>query len=544
MILGEKASISPPARYGRYEIVRKLATGGMGEVFLAKAIGAAGFEKHVVIKKILPHLVEHPQFVEGLVREAKLLVDLEHPNIVQVIDLGVEGEDYFMAMEYVHGYNLAVIAHYCSQRDLVIPTAACAFVAIEVLAGLGYAHGRSEIEENRQNIIHRDVSPQNVLISREGRVKLTDFGIAKVLRQAEGEVTGTLKGKFRYMAPEVVEGGRIDHRYDLFATGVILFEALCRRHLFAGRTDTDILRQVREVKVPPITRFHPDVPASLVAVTHKALDKDPDRRYQTAAEFASALKEAIKPTTTDEAAAVLRRFVNELFDRPDFPINKPKIPDLKGGSADETTRSVLLMSRLDISRKTPDGQRRPLGKVAIGAVSLGIILVGIIVAYLANILVNRPGPSSNSKTQVIIVSGRVDVGVGSAFAELDAGVQTSPLTDTASVAPVDSSWTKVIAPKPLPKFSPDMGKKSFSKYGVQVTRCFREIEKSDVDVVRLKVISTIMGNGRVANVTIEPASEQNTPLGKCIIRIARDIRYPQHREQEVTFAQPLQVKLR
>jgi len=176
----------------------------MGEVFLAKVSGVAGFQKFVVIKKILPHLVEQPHFVDGLVREAKLLVMLDHPNIVQVLDLGVEDNDYFMAMEFVHGYNMATTAHYCAQKRLLIPAAACASIGLGVLAGLEYAHELTSPDGHRQNVIHRDVSPQNVMISKRGASSSPTSAYAKVLNEAEGEFTQSLKGKFRYMAPEAV----------------------------------------------------------------------------------------------------------------------------------------------------------------------------------------------------------------------------------------------------------------------------------------------------------------------------------------------------
>jgi serine/threonine protein kinase len=512
-------------RIGRYQILHKLATGGMGEVYLARSVGAAGFQKHVVIKKLLPHLVQQAQFVEGLIREAKLLVMLDHPNIVQVIDLGVDGTDYFMAMEYVHGYNLATVIHYCAQNHLVIPMGACAVAALHVLAGLEYAHGVNSPTGGQQNVIHRDVSPQNVLISTEGRIKLTDFGIAKVVNEAEGEFTQSLKGKFRYMAPEVVEGGRIDQRYDLFAVGILLFEALCRRHLFSGSNDINILSQVRKAHVPPISRYHPNVKPELVKVVEHSLAKDPADRFQTAGAFGQALREAIAPLSESEALAELRAFVTDLYGRSDFPINKPKLPDLNAVFAPGETRSVQLRPlSLDAA-----GRRR--SKSATVAVILSVILVlgaGAFVAY--GYLYRRPEPGNPS---VIIVKPR-DQGVPAPRA--DARVVVAAVSDARA------SKIKRVVTKPAGPFTQDKGATAFRKQGSKLTSCFYEHTKPEEKAVTLKVVSTIGANGSVKEVKIEPTSLSGTPLGRCILQVASRIKYPRHDKPTITFLQPVTLK--
>ena len=412
---GEVTEVTEVNRVGRYEIIHKLASGGMGEVYLACSVGAAGFQKHVVIKKLLPHLLEQKQFVEGLIREAKLLVMLNHPNIVQVLDLGVEGTDYFIAMEYVHGYNLATIIHYCAERNLLIPISACVGICIEVLAGLDYAHCLHSPDGTAQNIIHRDVSPQNVMISKEGRVRLTDFGIAKVVNEAEGELTQNLKGKFRYMAPEVVEGKRLDQRYDLFAVGILLFEILCRRHLFSGKDDMTILSQVRKVIVPPLERYHPGVTDELAQVVRYALRKNPDHRFQSAAEFSRALRDSISPISESDVKEDLRAFILELYARQDFPINKPKLPDLVS-DRQGLTRSLVLESRLvapALRDTMPPLPPRSEGAGARGPsvillLTSGLLLVSAAVIYLAYALMIKPKPEEGPKQPVIIVSQRQD----------------------------------------------------------------------------------------------------------------------------------------
>ncbi|MCA9671749.1 MAG: serine/threonine protein kinase [Myxococcales bacterium] len=561
--------------YGRYEIVRKLATGGMGEVFLAKSRGAAGFQKHVVIKKILPHLVEHQQFVDGLVREAKLLVLLDHPNIVQVLDLGRDGPDYFMAMEFVHGYNMATIAHYCAQKRVLIPQNACAYIALQVLGGLEYAHDITGPEGARHNIIHRDVSPQNVLISRDGRVKLTDFGIAKVLNEAEAEVTKSLKGKFRYMAPEAVDGGRIDQRYDLFAAGILLFEGLCRRHLFGGRSDVDILAQVREARVPPIARYHPGVSPELVAVAERALAKDPSDRYQNAADFAGDLRRAIQPVTDNEAGKELRAFIEDLYEREDFPINKPKLPDVDAPDPN-VTRSVVLTSNLGIAHDElapSKGERRPQKKVSgVMLLSIGFVLITCAVAYLAYALLvkkNDIGAGSAGSPVIIKVekngsgstaaasrgsgsgSGAI-VGVGSSSGSGDVDPGSGDGTGNGSTTAAGSGSGKPARAKvgrhkirrhrPGP-FKSAMGRRAFARHQGSLYKCFQKHVKPGDPAVSLRVVSTILASGHVKQVVIEPPTRANSPLGRCVAAVAKRIRYPRHDKAEVAFHQPLKVKM-
>lgn len=522
------------SRFGRYEIIRKIASGGMGEVYLAKSIGAAGFAKHVVIKKILPHLVEHPQTVRSLVREAKLLVMLNHPVVVQVLDLGVEGNDYFMAMEYVHGYNLSTVLHYCSKKKQIIPAVACVHVALEVLSALAYAHELVGPDGVRQNIIHRDVSPQNVMITYDGRIKLTDFGIAKVLSEADDEHTQSLKGKWRYMAPEVVLGKRIDQRYDLFAVGILLFESLCRRNLFSGKRDVDILNKVRETKIPSLTKYYPDLPDSIAEVTYKALKRNPEQRFQTARQFAESLREAILPTSESQAAAELKAFVGDLFEESDFPVNKPKLVDPHSIDPN-STRSIILKSRL--TGEDLPGAHLPRLQIRPSVALLSIILVFIssVVAYLAyRILYSRPA-SSSDKPPVIIVSERAP----KTAPPPDASVE--PASD-AVIATPSKRRTRMPRPKP---FTPKIGARTFRKHQPALSRCFaKHGTKDDLPELSLKVTSTISTSGRVEKVTLEPGNLESTVLGRCVIRAVKKIRYPRHNKPSVRFVQPIKLKHR
>ena len=543
------------AHFGRYEIIAKLATGGMGEVFVARSVGAAGFQKHVVIKKILPHLVEQQSIVEALVNEAKLLVRMDHPNIVQVLDLGMEGNNYFMAMEYVQGYPVANIVGYCAKHKLVIPPTICAQIVAEMLLGLEYIHELTEQDGTPMHIVHRDVSPQNVLISREGRVKLADFGIAKVLREAEGALTQSLKGKLKYMAPEALEEGRIDRRYDLFASGIVLFETLCRAHLYRGKSDAELMVRVREARVPSPSRYHPGLPKELELVTKKALSRDPERRYQTAGEFARALHDAMAPVTQQEAAADLRALVTDLYQREDFPVSLKKLPDLTATPSSASVQPLLLQSKIDAPAADGSQSAQSLTPAPVHArhinpliilLTVGFIGISVVVGYILYTMQARSGVGPQEKGQVIIVeqhNRRPPV------------VPPKAVTKPQPPPPVPAPAPKT-KPAPAPKakvvrrprpvapakpFDPTKGAQTFRRYHRGLTTCFNKHTKASDPEIRLRVISTIRGNGRVAEVKLQPPEQNATAVGRCVIKVARRIRYPRHDKPMVSFHQPLRV---
>ncbi len=283
-------AVDEPVAFGKYQLVERLGKGGMAEVWKARIVGPAGFERTMVIKRILPQLVEDPDFVAMFVSEARLSARLNHANIVTVFELAKFGDEYYLAMEYVRGHDLISVLRTHAPRG-AIPPGAAAYVLREVCRALGYAHAVTDDDGNPLRIIHRDVSPSNVMIGFDGGVKLLDFGIAKALAETDDSktLTGTLKGKLGYMSPEQLDGREIDHRADLFSIGVLLWELVTGRRLFKGATDVQTIARVREAQVAPPSTVNPEVPPELDAICLKALARDPDRRYQTGEELAAAL---------------------------------------------------------------------------------------------------------------------------------------------------------------------------------------------------------------------------------------------------------------
>jgi len=300
-----------PVQFGRYLLVDKIASGGMAEIFRAKLVGVEGFEKNVVIKRIHPFWSERRDFITMLVDEAKLLVHLNHPNIVQVYELGREGETYFIAMEFVEGVDLRQLQNRLKALGCRMPPEIAAAVCLESLKGLHYAHERSLKERGRLGIVHRDVSPQNILLSFEGEVKVTDFGIAKAMTQTHETQTGVLKGKYAYMSPEQAVGAPLDARSDLFAGGIVLYELLFDRRLFAGKNDLETLEKVRRAQVS-WPEGEAGIFPGLREVLAKALQARPEDRFATAEDFAEAL-EACLPKERRVGRRGLAAFLEEVF---------------------------------------------------------------------------------------------------------------------------------------------------------------------------------------------------------------------------------------
>src|SRR4051812_19149922 len=281
-----------PARtlLGPYELGERLGLGGMAEVFVAYRAGPHGFAKKVALKRILPELAQDPRFVAMFCDEARISAPLCHPNIVQVIDFGESQGELFMAMEYVEGVSLAKLLRYVSGRRERFPLGAALFIAHEVLSGLSFAHSACDENGNPLSIVHRDVSPGNVLIGRAGDVKLADFGIVRSAYVDRRTYPGELKGKVGYMSPEQVMGIEVDPRSDLFTVGIILSEMLLARPLFSGQNEFDILTKIYEADLSSLDRYGADLSPAVRDVLRRALAKAPSDRFGSARAFGDALR--------------------------------------------------------------------------------------------------------------------------------------------------------------------------------------------------------------------------------------------------------------
>jgi serine/threonine-protein kinase len=360
------STIPAPLRLGPYELLRRIATGGMAEVYLARRAGPHGFQKIVAVKRILPQYARDPDFVAMFVDEARVCARLGHPNIVQVFDFGEQDGELYMAMEYVDGTTGARLIRAAAARAEDVPLDVCLHITLSILRALEYAHGARDDEGKSLSLVHRDVSPGNVLIDRTGAVKLTDFGIARAAEIERRTDAGQLKGKLGYMSPEQVVGRELDARSDIFTLGIVLAEMLVLRPLFSGGKELDVLLRIRDADLSAIDRAGARVPDDVRAVLFRALARDPLLRWPTAGAFAEGIEEIVRRRRLQVGPSRLAAFVERLglVAGPEVE-DEATTGDAPGTSAtapiecDTTTRRVLREGEEPRSVAVP-GSEQPL----------------------------------------------------------------------------------------------------------------------------------------------------------------------------------------
>lgn len=356
-------------RLGRYLINREIASGGMATVYRATLIGVEGFEKEVAIKKIQPFWSHKQEFIKMLIDEAKILVHLNHDNIVRVIELGKEKEAYFIVMEYVDGFDLKKILKKMNAQGQTLDKPLVCHIMKEICRGLTFAHTRRNQNGEFLNIIHRDISPQNILIGFEGEVKITDFGIAKILGKTKDTQTGTLKGKFSYMSPEQALGQEVDQRTDVFSLGLIFYEMIFGKKCFDGENDLEILEKVKAARV--VYPLQSD--AFLTLILKKSLCKDMSKRYQTVDEFLRDVESFENCLNKRAHAQDLKSLLQNLA---------PKNPEIENSSFDfsqlntQDTASQITSYNTVIAEDTQKENSNPSPKISqISWVILSVLLI-------------------------------------------------------------------------------------------------------------------------------------------------------------------------
>jgi serine/threonine protein kinase len=298
------------AEQQRYRVLKRLASGGMAEVFVAESAGIEGFKKQVAIKRVLPALSRKETFIAMFLDEARLSAHLSHSNVVSVFDIGVGDGTYFIVMEYVEGADLKNVMDHRKKIDQPVPVEEAVFIATKICQGLAYAHELTTADGRPLNIVHRDITPANVLITKYGEIKIVDFGLAKASSQLAESDQGVIKGKFGYLAPETVMELGVDHRVDVFAVGIILWEMLSGQRLFLGKTDYATVQAVARAEIPPISEINPAVPQELEWILAQGLARDRDARYHTARDFGRDLTRFLyrfgRPVSEYEVAELVR----------------------------------------------------------------------------------------------------------------------------------------------------------------------------------------------------------------------------------------------
>jgi TonB family protein len=389
----------PGERFGQYTLQEKIAVGGMAEVWKARMRGVEGFQKTVAIKKILPHLGDNADFVSMFIDEAKLAAQLSHPNIIHIYDLGKIGRDYYIAMEYVEGKDLRSILNAARRKGMPIPLGLSLLIAARLASALDYAHRKRDFDNRELGLVHRDVSPQNVLITFEGDIKLCDFGIAKAVSKANQTQMGALKGKLQYMSPEQAWGKQVDARSDIFSLGAILFELLTGERLFPGDSEISILEAVRDGRTRRASSLAPAVPQEVDEIVDRALARDPNDRFPNASEMQGRIEAVLyglKPTPshTDLAAYMHRLLSATAEPEPAEPLalEPPELPPLPApaaaalaepaGEAPEDAAAVPEVAAVAPlgEVRVEEGERR--GRTLLYAAIVALVVVGVVLYFI------------------------------------------------------------------------------------------------------------------------------------------------------------------
>jgi serine/threonine-protein kinase len=419
--------VGSPTRFGKYDLLAQLATGGMAEIWLARVSGMAGFEKLVVIKRLLDKLAVEREYVEMFLDEARINARLTHSNIVQVLELGqVEGR-YFMAMEYVPGLSVVQVGKHATQRLGDVPQEIACGIVIQACAGLHHAHEETLPDGTPLGIIHRDVSPQNLILTFEGLVKVLDFGIAKAEGRQTATRTGFVKGKFSYMSPEQCLGESLDRRSDVFALGIVLFELSTARRLFKRGSTYDTYTAITSADVPEPRSLNAKIDPAVSDVIMKALRRKPDDRFASAGEMQDALEQATRKAGLRVAHSDLQRFMQTTF-----------------ATEEEEQRQLLAQA---LAGELPGGDATAMSPIAERAV-----------ADLAPTYARSDGEAEQTSIDPMPLLGEEDSGRSVLEAQLipAADAPTGPLVITSQSSrgdPTDFDVPTAAAPPPRHHFS-------------------------------------------------------------------------------------------
>lgn len=311
----------------RYKVVKRIQAGGMAEVFLGTATSVEGFKKKVAIKRVLPHLAQNKQFIKMFLDEARLGARLNHANIVTVFDIGAAESTYFIVMEYVDGANLKTILETLRKNGQQLTPKEALFIIMECCRGLSYAHELADDDDVPLNLVHRDISPPNILITKRGEIKVTDFGLAKATTQLEKTDPGVVKGKFSYLSPEAASAKQVDAKADIFALGIILWEMLAGKRLFTGESDYQTVKLVQRAEIPSLQALNPEVDAELEQIVRKALARNPEERYPTARELGDSIAGYLFSRQLKVTSYDIANLVSSIVEQQTQGIEKPSMID-------------------------------------------------------------------------------------------------------------------------------------------------------------------------------------------------------------------------
>jgi serine/threonine protein kinase len=572
--------------FGNYRLIAKLAQGGMGEICVARLHGVAGFEKLVVIKRVLPHLAEDGKYIAMLQDEARIAARLSHQNICQVLELGQFEGEYYIAMEYLEGVVMTDLMRRMKLEKKVLDPRLVTEIVIQTCKGLDAAHELVDREGRPLNLVHRDISPSNLFITAGGLIKVLDFGIAKTPGKTSTTKTGAVKGKWAYMSPEQILRKPLDRRSDIFSLGVVLHEGLTGERLFRRPSEYETCQAITELDAPSVLEHRPDLPPALADVTARALDRDPDRRFATAQQMSKALYEVIAPLGGPASLSELAEFITECFkvelgelrrfiDEADIKDDAasdaagplPMAPDLfdhkttgsrsrsvprKQDEHTEDTRSVVIAGMPEQAQylpppprpeSRPDAHARPRSWLLFAAL-VTLTAAGAAFAYVKT-------RSGKSAMPLAMDAGVIQlVGDGGLIREGDDGGGAlvpvhGALVDAAGSADValsDAGTPDQARKPPPPKNYPAQHySRAFSKKQTTLRACFQKHATTGIDAPQLRFDFRIDSRGRVTSASIDPDLGQAADLRKCLLGAARSMQFGPHAEP-TEFSIPLSVK--
>lgn len=568
-------------RLGRYSLLRKIATGGMGEVHLARLDSVQGVERLFAIKLLLPQFAEEQSVVDMFVTEARIAARIAHTNVCQVFELGLENEELFIAMEYLRGVPATSILKTHKPLNPVATKIAVAIVK-QAAAGLQFAHDLRDENGESLDVVHRDISPGNIFITTGGTAKVLDFGVVKAKDSSHKTKTGALKGKFGYMSPEQIMAEPLDSRSDIFSLGIVLFELLTNRRLFTRDSEYGTLKAITESPIPTLASFRPDLPAELGGVLAKALARDLDERYATMKEFSQAITDAMKNYGGVADSAEIGDYIQSKFtyqlgeiDAMLQEVRRLEAPSerllaQKRPLSGETTQ--VLKDGISSSDLTVDADNAeelsstgahitedvvPLagpGKRGSG-MAIAVGLVGIGVVALAAVLLlrgNDPAPVAAG----IVYEGQLSPENGATDTVKPAtGADVPAVQDAGSASAADASEkaTPAVKDPKTPSKPVSKGHRCESKSsaeaknrcyvaseGRKLTKCLQEHASGVSGAPKLTLNFDLQKSGKVAGVTVSPPHFASTALGSCVKSVAQKIKFgPQG--SSVRFRIPLKI---
>jgi len=582
-----------PSRLGRYELLARLATGGMGEIFLARLEGAAGFEKLYVVKRILPHLADDARFRQMLIAEARIAAKMAHANICQVYELGETDGQLYIVMEYLEGISVLPLLRRSSKAGTPLELGLIAGVLQQTCDGLHYAHELRDRDGSYLGIIHRDVTPSNIFLSESGIAKLLDFGIAKAKGASTQTQEGTVKGKYAYMAPEQLRGASIDRRVDIFALGVVLYEMLALRRLFQRNTDYLTFRAVMEQPIPDIRRYRPDLPDSVAAVLAHALERDPNNRFESARQLGTALLDALSPArpwSQGEISDFLRQeFHDEIGKR-----SQQVASVIAKTGVGRATMPLLVQQGAENSDDEGDDEYFPSVETEVDSKPKFVpqpapARAGVAADFAVGgtpppfggetdpsqrslVPLVPPGPQSGTQQVVVVKRNLLWPLLAVAFLAVAGGalflvwqqmqkqqpavvnITSTPDTSQTHVVPPPAPVDAAVAVEPPPVIDAGDVKpppthpahKRATSYDAaiaekkpQLATCIND-HKDALPTGVFKAVITVGASGRAKSVGFEPESVTATPLGSCIRNVLSSVEYPTS-ASEIEFKVPLHV---